>query len=668
MFSAFFASILYLTANFVLGKYSLFIKGKFSLGAVVGTSLLLVLSLDLQANSENPPNNKVSLPLSNAPSVIKINRDFETRPIEAEASIYRTSERVDAQQAIMRYEQGLFTDEMYFTRHYDASPHYHWVYYSLENTTANPQKVYLEVRNAHINKLQLFDYAKDASINASMLTGDHFPFSKRPQNHRFFVFDNTLAPYETRHFLLYVDKYNEFVKFQLTLRSAANFQSSSMNEATGIGLMLGIYGVIILALSILWVFKFSFIRLFLFLYILGIATSVTAHSGLGMQYIWGNSPEFNVVARSIFSSFTIVVLLALTYYFLEMHRRENCKVKLLHISVTTAIFLIFLTIEFNHVTLGIESPLAKILSLSAFQTGLILLPIYLMLVSAFYMFTDYKLRYALFMLSCLGFFSPMFILSLTELGFQNDHFLTGLLVLGSLTIDFMIIAGVVIYDVYKVRREKKELAISLEKAVITGAENFLEGQQLERKRLALEVHDGASVRLAALQMRLSAEKKIESAAKTFLLNEVKDISQDLRNFSHNLSSVVLEDYGFVFAVEELILSLEECNGGYIFEFKYNSSNITSKTVERELYFICLELVNNAIKHSSGNKVAIDFVIDDQFYSLSVKDNGKGYETARNSVNGLGLKGIDWRLYILKGEFIRYFKEGFQTHLVKIPRA
>jgi hypothetical protein len=102
MFSAFFASILYLTANFVLAKYSLFIKGKFSLGAVVGTSLLLALSLDLQANSENPPNNKVSLPLSNAPSIIKINKGFETRAIEAEALIYRTSERIDAKQAKSR--------------------------------------------------------------------------------------------------------------------------------------------------------------------------------------------------------------------------------------------------------------------------------------------------------------------------------------------------------------------------------------------------------------------------------------------------------------------------------------------------------------------------------------------------------------------------------------
>ena len=652
----------------MLAKYSLFIKGKFSLGAVVGTSLLLVLSLDLQANSENPPNNKVSLPLSNAPSIIKINKGFETRAIEAEALIYRTSERIDAKQAKTRYEQGLFTDEMFFTKYYDASPHYHWVYYSLENTTSNPQKIFLEVRNAHINRLQLFDYAQDSNINASMLTGDHFPFSERPQNHRFFVFDTTLAPYETRHFLLFVDKYNEFIKFQLTLRSAANFQSSSINEAIGIGVMLGIYGIITFALFILWVFKFSPIRLFLFLYIFGLVTSVIAHSGVGMQYFWGNSPEFNALARSVFSSSTIVALLALSYYFLEMPKRKNSKIRLIHIAVIMITLFVFFYIEVSHLFIGVESPLAKILPLSGFQTGLIFLPIYLMLLSAYYTFTDYKLRYALFMVSCLGIFSPMLILSLSELGLHKDPLITGLLILGSITIDFMIIAGVVIYDVYKVRREKKELAISLEKAVITGAENFLEGQQLERKRLALEVHDGASVRLAALQMRLSAEKKIESAAKTLLLNEVKDISQDLRNFSHNLSSVVLEDYGFVFAVEELILSLEECNGGYIFEFKYNSSNITSKTVERELYFICLELVNNAIKHSSGNKVAIDFVIDDQFYSLSVKDNGKGYETARNSVNGLGLKGIDWRLYILKGEFIRYFKEGFQTHLVKIPRA
>jgi len=296
------------------------------------------------------------------------------------------------------------------------------------------------------------------------------------------------------------------------------------------------------------------------------------------------------------------------------------------------------------------------------------LPVYIMALSLYFVIARYQLKYLLFLVSNLGVLLATVMLPLEELGFAKNTFLTEIVLLTALLFDFSILASVVGLDFYNIRRDNKKLSSSLGRAILEGAKNFLEGQQIERRRLALEIHDGASVRLAAVQMKLSGLDTPHQGVRDELLKEVSVISQDIRNFSHNLSSVVLEEYGFVIALEELILSLEEANGSFVFEFDYDSNKIDSKSIERELYFVCLELVNNALKHSSGDVVKIVLSVADEGYELTVQDNGKGYEITDKMPIGLGLKGIDWRLKILSGELEALYLDGLQTHTVRIPRC
>jgi len=307
-------------------------------------------------------------------------------------------------------------------------------------------------------------------------------------------------------------------------------------------------------------------------------------------------------------------------------------------------------------------------AIGAVQACIMLLPVYLIALSLYFSIFRYQPKYTLFLISNLGVLLATIMLPLEELGFAKDTFLTEIVLLTSLLFDFSVLASVVGLDFYRIRSDNKKLSSSLDRAILDGAKNFLEGQQIERRRLALEIHDGASVRLAAVQMKLSGLDTTSQGIRDELLKEVKIISQDIRNFSHNLSSVVLEEYGFVIALEELILSLEEANASFLFEFDYDNNKIDSKSIERELYFVCLELVNNALKHSSGDTVKIALSVAPQGYELMVQDNGKGYEITDQKTVGLGLKGIDWRLKILSGELEALYLNGFQTHTVRIPRC
>lgn len=70
-------------------------------------------------------------------------------------------------------------------------------------------------------------------------------------------------------------------------------------------------------------------------------------------------------------------------------------------------------------------------------------------------------------------------------------------------------------------------------------------------------------------------------------------------------------------------------------------------LETNLYYLVFELINNALKHSGGNKIFVQLIKHDNNLSLSVEDNGIGFDTKKSS-EGLGLKNIKQRVAYLQG--------------------
>jgi len=601
--------------------------------------------------------------------LLSIDETFEQQSLSAEARVYAAGDPISAAEARALHEQDKFSAPPGKGMIYPAKAKYYWIQFAVENHSQKAKSVFIEIRNAHINNIQLFHYFQgEREIEASDPTGDHLSFSSRAINHRFFVFQARLEAGEKREFLLSADKYNESIKIPILLRSESNFQANTTAETTAIGLYFGVYCVIVASLIIFCIVSFNLLRASLLVYVIGISLCVVSNTGLGMQFLWGDIPLLNSLSRSLFASIALMALLVFSYYYFGLQQRPSARLSQFHRIIIVCFTMIWLLFDLYFYWVAIESPLAQFVAIGAVQACIMLLPVYLIALSLYFSIFRYQPKYTLFLISNLGVLLATIMLPLEELGFAKDTFLTEIVLLTSLLFDFSVLASVVGLDFYRIRSDNKKLSSSLDRAILDGAKNFLEGQQIERRRLALEIHDGASVRLAAVQMKLSGLDTTSQGIRDELLKEVKIISQDIRNFSHNLSSVVLEEYGFVIALEELILSLEEANASFLFEFDYDNNKIDSKSIERELYFVCLELVNNALKHSSGDTVKIALSVAPQGYELMVQDNGKGYEITDQKTVGLGLKGIDWRLKILSGELEALYLNGFQTHTVRIPRC
>jgi len=194
----------------------------------------------------------------------------------------------------------------------------------------------------------------------------------------------------------------------------------------------------------------------------------------------------------------------------------------------------------------------------------------------------------------------------------------------------------------------RKLKIELAKAQNRALLNLLEGQKIERRRLSQQLHDGISVLLASVRMRLSAQN--QNGDLKPIINDLGIISQDIRNFSHDLSPAILERYGLEKALADLADKVS--SGKSRTRINYNgfgSENLNlTPQIEEYLYFILAELINNSLKHGKASYILIHLKNHVEGVQLSYIDNGSGFDAAKIT-HGLGIKNIESRVDLLKGK-------------------
>ncbi|RFS18549.1 sensor histidine kinase [Emticicia sp. C21] len=187
-------------------------------------------------------------------------------------------------------------------------------------------------------------------------------------------------------------------------------------------------------------------------------------------------------------------------------------------------------------------------------------------------------------------------------------------------------------------------------------EALLKGQTIERKRVASELHDNVGSLLSAVRvslLTLNSEKLPNQDKKVYgqLQQMVEDACREVRLISHNLLPEELEKFGLEKALEKMI---ERLNFSTKIEFTLNTKGLKDisldKTVSFHLYSICLELINNILKHAEATDGVITFRQNNNTLELFVRDNGKGieYSVTEAQLKGKGLTIIEERVEAMGG--------------------
>ena len=231
-------------------------------------------------------------------------------------------------------------------------------------------------------------------------------------------------------------------------------------------------------------------------------------------------------------------------------------------------------------------------------------------------------------------------------------------------IGFMFMLGAVAFLLFLnnhlLRRQNAEIQTAL-----------LTGQTLERKRVAVELHDNVGGTLAGVRWYLStldqssmnAQEKETYDSVTGMLTNAYD---EVRLLSHNLLPEELEQEGLLSALQRLMQKLNRSDK-LRFELTVNGldKRLDRKT-EFEIYSIVLELTNNIIKHAKASQAVVSLLEEKEKLTLTVQDDGQGFTHANEQ--GMGLRNVRGRVESLNGTIIIKSQDA-QGTLVKaeIPR-
>ena len=184
---------------------------------------------------------------------------------------------------------------------------------------------------------------------------------------------------------------------------------------------------------------------------------------------------------------------------------------------------------------------------------------------------------------------------------------------------------------------------------------LVEGQTLERKRVATELHDNLGATLSAIKWRLEAindENLSEKEQKIYksTVEMMRGAYSEVRLISHNLLPAELEKGGFGSALEKFI---GDINGSGKLQITYDlASGVipTDKKVQLELYGIALELINNLLKHSQAKNAHVALYQKQSNVIFEISDDGIGLDLQQQS-SGMGTKNIQNRVEALNGAII-----------------
>ena len=203
--------------------------------------------------------------------------------------------------------------------------------------------------------------------------------------------------------------------------------------------------------------------------------------------------------------------------------------------------------------------------------------------------------------------------------------------------------------------------------------HLIQAQEKERSRLASELHDDFSQRLALLAFQLqNTAETLPDSPETLkqTLDEfrqsVSELGDDLHGLSHRLHSSTLDTLGLVSGLRALCREFSKQG----IEVDFTSENIPPSVrpdVALCLFRITQEGLQNLKKHSGTKKAQLSLHHIGSSLFLSLCDEGMGFDATRMEKPGLGILSMQGRARLLGGEFEVHSKPGEGTRIeVRVP--
>jgi signal transduction histidine kinase len=202
-----------------------------------------------------------------------------------------------------------------------------------------------------------------------------------------------------------------------------------------------------------------------------------------------------------------------------------------------------------------------------------------------------------------------------------------------------------------------------------------QGQEAERTRLARELHDDTAQALVSLIQRIKLTQRDLQRNPTRAVERLRELEtlattawQEVRRFSEDLRPSYLEQLGLMPALTVLVEQGQPQGGPEVSLTISGPLPRLSPALELAVFRIVQEGLNNVRRHAQAAHVAVELTFTDDELSLSIQDDGRGFEPPRlpydlTRQGHFGLAGMHERVSLVGGRLSVDSAPGRGTRIV-----
>jgi signal transduction histidine kinase len=196
-----------------------------------------------------------------------------------------------------------------------------------------------------------------------------------------------------------------------------------------------------------------------------------------------------------------------------------------------------------------------------------------------------------------------------------------------------------------------------EEALSSLSGRLIDAQEEERRRIAREIHDDYSQRLALLAIELenlaeeNANISVEMSQRFHQIwNGISEVGADLHSLSHRLHSSTLDSLGLVAGAQAFCKEFSEQQEIQVDFAGENVPRDVTGDAALCLFRIVQEGLRNIKRHSGADRAEVRVESSGERLHLSISDRGRGFDVNNHSPqNGIGIRSMEERLRSLGGQ-------------------
>src|SRR5690625_3768338 len=497
-----------------------------------------------------------------------------------------------------------------------------WLRFEVNNQSKQNDWL-LEFSFALINDLQVY-VKENERVKLLYKAGSDLPFNQREINHRYFVTNLNIEPGESKIFYALAVGSGDLHP-PITIWDKDTYIEKTQREFILLGLFYGI--IVVMILYNLFLYFSLRIKSYLY-YVIAISFTLLGKvsiNGIGFQYLWANSPTWNLVSTPVWVSLACIFILIFSRNFLDTDHFIPSSKRFIYILIPLNGFVIISLLLSRYVAL-------YLMVIAAFSTFLFVLAVAIICLKR-------GARQARFYIAgWLIFLTGVSVTILERTVILPFTIITEYAGQITLTIE-VVLLSLALADKIKIMRQEKELA---EKKAQENQElaiqNLKKADELKDEFLAITSHelrtplygmigiaeslrDGIAGKVTNNMYRQLSMIMTSGQRLTHLVNEILDFSKlKYESLKLHLKPIYINSIiEIVLAISKPLLKekpIELIN-------QVNDSLPPVLADENRLQQILYNLLDNAIKYTEKGTIIISAFADGEAVTINVTDTGKG---------------------------------------------